>query len=574
MTRKNLAKLSVYVLGFTLLGALYYWLLPVAIPSRLAADHVRFAFGLDDIGPTVANSLSSLWTLLLETLHVTGLAPAKQEIAVSAALSAWIALAAFAVLALYAHWGVLILVALTPAVLWSAVVPNGTSLVLLILALMGWLSKPSVRFQSHRARWTFGAFVDGLGMAFTPVAWLLVLTRIMRRRGDDNGPRGLRAILTLMGLSLPFAIGVLIQTGVADRASVLVGSFSALPIYTMLRSIPYDDILGSALVMTGGGGELALSLLASISFFVAITLSEATPLAGTTIHRTRQFALWILLVAPFAALLAFGTPGAWKIAHPGWSTIVEDFGLNVHRATKEKTVAIVRTATEESAIRYVEEILEKSKQVSAFRTINLFDSSTFQRISAFDSRFSIEEAKVGKPSGEDAFKDLVELVVVPNVNRGVQFWLDSIPDRNEGLSIAFGFNGLLVSKADGPTRFVTVRDALRSTFIRSRLSAHEFLAGPSVEAMIYERHATYHLAVAKIIEHEKKTSDWERRARGEYYAALKKVEWLKTPYQKVCVDTVKEEEAARAALKPGDKEIPKSEPLDICLETAWYHERH
>lgn len=568
MTRKNLAKLSIYVLGFTLLGALYYWLLPVAIPSRLAADHVRFAFGLGDIGPSVANSLSSLWTLLLETLHVTGLTPAKQEIAVSAAMSAWIALAAFGILALYVHWGVLILAALTPAVLWSAVVPNGTSLVLLLLALMGWLSSPSVRFQSQRARWTFGAFVDGLGMAFTPVAWLLVLTRLVRRRGVDGGPRGLRAVLTLMGLSLPFAIGVLIQSGAADRPAVLVGSFSALPIYTMLRSIPFDDVLGAALVTTGGGGELTLSLLASIAIFVAIALSEAPT------HRARQFSLWLLLVAPFAVLLAFGAPRAWKIAHPGWNTIVEDFGLNVHRATKEKTVAIVRTATEESAIRYVDEILESSKNVTALRTINLFDRSTFERVVSFEPRFNLEEAKSTKPSGDDAFKDLVELVIVPNVNRGVQFWIDSIPDRTTGLSITFAFNGLLISKAEGATRFVTLRDNLRNTFIRSRLSARESTAGPSVEALIFERHAMYHLAVAKIIEHEKKTSDWERRARGEYYAALRKVEWLKTPYQKVCIDTVKEEEAARAALKPGDKEIPKSEPLDICLETAWYHESH
>lgn len=574
----RLAKISMYVLGFLLLGALYYWLLPVAMPSRLSADHVRYAFGSQDLAPTAANSLSSLWTAFLELVHATGLTPARQEIAVSAALSGWVSLAALAILACSVSWGVLILVALTPAVLWSAVVPNGTSLVLLLLSLMAWLSKPSVRFQTERRRWTLGAFIDGLGMAMTPVAWLLVFMRLARRRGE-NGPRVLRAILTLMGLSFPFALGILLE-GVAGGG--VAGTFSALPIFTLLRSIPHDDILGAALVITGGGGEQTLSLLASIAFFVGIAISDVSRLgttagtstAVTTVSRARTFALWILLVMPLAVVFAVGSPKAWRLAHPGWSTIIEDFALNVHRSVNEKTIAITRTATEEAAIRFVEEILEKPRLVTALRLINLFERSTFERVHALDSRFLLDEARRGKPSGEDAFKDLVEMVIVPNVNRGTQFWLEAIPDRNDGLQITFGFNGLFIAKSEGSTRFIAHRDQLRNTFVRSRLSAHEFVAGPSLEAMIFERHAVYHLAVARIIEREKKTVDWERRARAEYYAALKKVEWLKVPYQKVCIDPAKEEAEARAALKPGDKAIPKSEPLDICNETAWFHKEN
>jgi hypothetical protein len=97
----------------------------------------------------------------------------------------------------------------------------------------------------------------------------------------------------------------------------------------------------------------------------------------------------------------------------------------------------------------------------------------------------------------------------------------------------------------------------------------EFEAGPSIERDIFGRYATYHLAAAKVITTEKRTIDWENRARAEHYAALKKVEWLKDSYQKVCVEPL--EKANAEAVKNGTKK--DSEPLDVCIETKEFHER-
>lgn len=560
LSSRRFVQIVIWILAFVALGALYYWLLPVSIQSRLSADHVRRAFGSNDLAPVAARSLSSLWTLLLEIMNATGLVAPTQVFATAAALSGWVTLASFVVLALYVPWPVVVLLALTPAILWTAVVPNGLSLSFPALALVGYFSRPNRTFAMRPSTALLSKVIEGVACVLTPAAWVLILVNAVRLRNAAMPySRAMRALLFVVGLSLPFSIGIVIDA-VQGQA---VGSFEALPVAAFFRDLPIDDALAAAAAMVGRGGELTLGLLASLAIVVGILLSPAWKGA----NRFANAAKWMFLVLPFLAWPTAGRIDAWRITHPGWNTIVEDFAQSVDRGFSQTVIAFTRTATEEAALRYVDQLLTKKPKVVALRPLNLFEPSTDARIIAREPRFDFNEARTaaqtaaqittsaaeqGIGSGFDTF---VDHLLIPNLKHGVQFWLDTLPDRREGLEIQFLGNGIGVRGIEGPTKFGFERDRLRATFIRARMSAHEFAAGPSVEARIFERYATFHLAMARVIETEKRTIDWEARARGEYYAALKKVEWLKEPYQKVCV-------------APQTK---AGEPLDICQEVAWFH---
>lgn len=555
-------KLLISLTAFAALGCLFYWLLPVAVQSRLSADHVRWVFGSTDVDPVAGNSLSSLWTLCLLLLRRLGLGVGGETFATSAALSGWISLASLAIISLNVPMLAMALLMLTPAVLWTAVVPNGTALQFLLLAVMAILSNPKVNFADSRKRWCFGAVVDGLACSLSLAAWVLVILRATLTK-KDRLPATVRVRLVLfaVGFSLPLATRVLVGTS----------SFAPVPVWMSIRALRLEDSLGAAFVFWGGGGETTIALAATFSMAVAITLGRAWESPSAT--RLVVAAKWTFLVLPFALLLIFGNVRAWRLAHPGWNTVVEDFALNVDRSFSSSVVALVRTSTEEAAIRYVDALLVKKPHVIGLRPINMFEASTLDRVQRREPKFGIDEAQkaIDSPSTgpTDGSKPLVgfqaflEHLIVPNLNRGVHFWIDTIPDRNTGLEIRFLGNGLGLRSLDGPTRFLIDRDDLKSSYVRAHVGFREFRAGPSIEVEISARYATYHLAAAKVLKTEKRTVDWENRARAEHYAALKKVEWLHESYQKVCVDPLQKEKTS------GAKDV---EPLDVCTETKEFHE--
>lgn len=559
---RKVLKFAGYVLGLGMLTALLYWLLPVALQSRLSADHVRWVFAASDTSPVASSSLSSPWALVLTAMKHLGLGYGTETFATSAALSAWISLTAIAVVARYAPWPAVILVALSPAVLWSAVIPNGAALSFLVLALMGLCGSPTVTREMHRVRWTFGALLEGLGCALTPFAWALAVARglALRRTAVSRNERILRALLFIAGFSLPLALGVLLDPS--------QHAFSALPVFSMLREMIFEDSLGAGAVIVGVGGELTIGIFAGISFMVAAKFAPGWYLPA---QKSVLRATWFMLVLPFLMALIMGHPKAWKLAHPGWNTILEDFAMNIERSVSKPTVAIVQSSTEESALRYADALLVKTSNVVPFTTWNIFDPSTVERVQRRESRFSpaefLEQTEASK--AQDLKLRFVDKLIATNIARGVQFWLEFPPDRSEGFETQFLAMGLRVSSTTGPTKFLTDREAaLKPSYIRARPGIPEYLAGPSIETKVFARYAIYHLAVARIIEREKKTADWHKRARGEYYAALKKVEWLKDAHQKVCVEPKIEE---RKNPQVESAMATKPEPLDICQETKWYY---
>jgi hypothetical protein len=552
---RKATRVLILLLGLALLAGLLYWILPVAVQTRLSADHVRRVFALNDVAPVAGHSLSSLWTLLLMTMKACGLGVGAQTFATAAALSGWVLIFAIAILSLFVPWGAVILVALAPAVLWTAVVPNGFSLSLLFLALVGLCSNPQLTFENNRKRWTFGAVIDGIACALTPLAWFLVIWRETRSKTSKQN-RIRRAVLFVVGFSIPMAVAILLE---GDGYS-----FAKLPSFTALRELMVEDTIGAGRVFIGGFGEIAIGLFAGLCFVLGILMSPGwcRPLRSARPRLLSGLRLGLLIWVAYGLSGVIGHPGGWKLAHPGWNTILEDFAQNVERSSSGLTVAIVQSASEEAALRYVDELLSKHPAVVPVRTLNLFEASTVSRLQAREPKFNISEAKaaVDSPnlnSSQDSAEQIFnEGLLIPNTKRGVTFWLASPPDRNEGFETKFIANGVRVKTVEGPTRFINERDALRTSFVRAQPELREYLAGPSIETTVFARYAAFHIAIAHIIEREKKTSDWKLRARGEYYAALKKVQWLKELYPKVCSI---------------ENPAAKKEPLDVCKETAWYY---
>lgn len=557
-------RFSVVVAAFVALGCLFYWLLPVAAQSRLSADHVRRVFGVSDFEPVAGASLSGVWTSILIMIRELGFGSGEQTFATAAAVSGWLTLGALALLCKLVPWPALILLALTPTVLWSAVVPSGTAVHFLILAMLARFAHPGVTISENRKTWCAAAVFEGLACATSPAAWILVILRAAKQARADGldlanrirAELALRFVLFALGFTLPLALAAILG----------FQSFSALPVAAFIRSLQFEDQLGAALVLLGRGGETAIALSATFAFVVAITIGPAW--AQGHDRKLTRITKWALLIVPYIVVATFGQPTAWRLAHPGWHTVFEDFAKNIDRSFASTVVAIVRTPTEEAAVRFHDAVISKDPHVIALRTLNIFEPSTLARVQARESRWSIEEARAASSSNErDGFEAFIENLILPNLKRGVVIWMDTLPDRSKELDIQFLGNGFALRSSSAATEFKFNRDALKATMIRAHVGYREFLAGRSVEVQIFERYATYHLATARVFEKEKRTSDWQNRARAENYAALKKVEWLREPYQVVCEQTARE-----AGSSPMATGTTSPEPLDICVELKKFYE--
>lgn len=568
---RKVATIFLFVVGQALLAALLYFLLPVSVQTLFSADHVRWVYGSGDISPVVSGSLSSVWELLLKLMHATGLGVGTETFATAAALSGWVVWLAIIVLSFYAPWPAVILVALSPAVLWTSVIPNGAAVSLLVLALMGWLCTPSLTPETNRAKWTLGALVEGLGCALTVVAWPLALGRAViashevRNGRISKNARLLRGALFLAGFSLPMSLGVLLG---ALQSSSAPSNFSMLPVLASFNALFTDDILSAGRVLIGTGGETAIGMIAAFSFLCAASMSW-----NAEYNPRKRWQSWIGLALPFIAFFVFGHPSAWRMAHPGWNTILEDSAQNMNRSVSKLTIAIVPSLTEEAAVRYVQSVLlstgtKPSAKVVVFTPTDLFKPGTVERIQKREDKFSATEFETALKSGisADPKKQFVENLMAPNIARGVQFWIEFPPDHGDGFENRFLASGLQVSGTTGPTKFLTDRNVMRDSFVRAQPTLIEYLAGPSIETAVFARYAVFHFAVAHIIEREQSTADWKRRARGEYYAALRKVQWSKEAYEKVCA------EPAREGAATGTNGT-KTEPLDACKDVDWYYQR-
>jgi hypothetical protein len=575
-----------------LYGWLLYWLMPVAVPTRLAADHLRWVFADRTLGEAVApHSLNSVWLLLLEVARLFGLSGSQSDlVAWASGISSVVLAASISVLMAFAilqHrekregsriWKsqiVLILtfalLALTPAVLWTAVVPNGLVFGFLFVAIL------SFARRAGRASYGFSV-VEGFAAGLTPAAWILSLALAAGAREKDtafvSSRRLLRAVCFVVGLALHPLLKLALEGG--GRSSI-----SWLPVFDSIRAIRYEDLMAGPMVFLGPVGESATGHVAAIAFSVVVLI------LWFGFKPVRLVLLGLSFLLPFS----IGQTKAWKLAHPGWNTVLEDWALNIERGLNRPTVVLVDRLTEESVLKFVSSLQLTSKRAGASKALKaskqsfviplssrkVFDSESQSLVQSVYSDYSLQEARQASSLSEQEiqrqFKDsrdmFLKAYIIPNVLRGVPFFigvefvslLESGQLQSE-ISHRYFMNGIRLSNvpADNPLRLF--RENLKSGFVRSMLGYHEGQLSRAIEVRVYERYAIYHLAMAAEYNRTKAPTDWQKRAQSELYAALRKVPWLDEPYRIVCEEP--ERLAKSESELKGNDQQTAVEPLEVC----------
>lgn len=548
-------------------GYFLFWLLPVTAQTRLSADHLRWIFSSTDREAVAGQSLSAAWLLLLELTKLTGaVTPGSSLYPTSAALSGWLTLAAIGLLFFRwrgFHWSVLLLM-FSPWFFWSAVIPNGFAISSFALVAMSFLAaNRGGRLVAASSRpWTYILnIVEGFAAGITPAAWILILTLSVIPNEERDLQKSRRDRLLRIGLIF---FGLLLHPLLAGVTNAVWGqgsySISWLPVLNSLRVLGIEEPLGAGLVMLGPVGETAIGLLGSVTVVVAILIAwfGARPIRSA------------LLVLPVALVFLLGAPEAWRLAHPGWNSVLEDVYLNVERSLDTPTIAITPLPTEESIARYVASFLTEAKSPAKSRMVpvrpqsvaggGLQDRSQIERVRASFPNYLEPADGDLKPD----YEDFMAKYVRPNLKNGLPFWFSVPPKEAEGLLVRFLMTGVLVQHQDGATQIRLNRNDTQRGHVRSRLQYREGQLKQALEVKAYEPYAYFHLAMAQDLADAKAQADWEKRAAGEVYAALKKAPWLKEPYQKICVEP---ENRPKTELElKGNSQVSPVEPLDICKE--------
>lgn len=581
--------LGLAAFSFGLYAWLLYWLMPVAVPSRLAADHLRWVFSPSDAdrSAVAANSLNALWLLILEVAKLVGVSDAgSQLVAWTAAISATILLTAVGLVAFCAARKfqasmavAILLLALTPAVLWTGVVPNGYVLGFFFVAVLAFARSSGQ--ASGRASYGFSV-VEGFAAGLTPAAWVLSLA--LAASGDETrfakSRRYLRMACFLLGMSLHPLLKIAVEEAGTEAAR---GSISWFPVFDALRAVRYEDLLGGPMVLLGPIGESATGLIASIAFSVAILILWF----GFKPVRVALLAIGILLP------LSVGQLSAWRLAHPGWNTVLEDMALNVDRALTEPTVVLVDRLTDEAVLRFASSLqlaarrpgapaATKSAPFSYMQVLNarkIFDEGEISRMQAKLPVYSLADARKASQLPEEeirkTYKDATDMFlkayIFPNVRAGVPFYVGAefisrLENRDSDSDIyhRYFMNGVRISREAAEKALRLTRENLQSGFIRARLRYHEGQLNKAVEVQAYERYAIYHLAQASDYRRAQFPKDWQARSNAELYAALRKVPWLDEPYRIVCEEP---ERRPKTELElKGNAQQTAVEPLEICKE--------
>lgn len=504
------------IIFILLMGALYaallYWLLPVAPQSMISADTISLVWSQTRFESLHSELINSLWrnTVLLWHL-ISGETDLALLYPTIAALHAWFIVASV-MLVLWRVMGasgvrdkgftLLLAGCLLPAFLWSAVVPTGFSFAIVAMTV-GWF----LRFESRSSAKLVARFFEGIAIGLSAAGLIPVLYRAVMGRASD-----VRSALdkSMIAMLIGFALVIVLSVGVWPAYSAVVG-------------LRYEDQLGAGVVLLGGGGELRLALVGAVAWAFMLCAQTALIDSRRTILSISAAATGSIVL--FSLLLQFGLFAtrveAWKLAHPGWNSILADAARNIEDGHEQNIEAYLPTPTEWSLSKYVQmQRGEKSKVNPRFMAL---DDKAVQRL----------------------LKDKKSL------------WFARLPNLNRGARIDFLGYGFLVSSLTNeldPTQFGF--GGLRGVMVRSHLELSEVVAPKPLEVSVFERYAIIHMALARKYYKQKQPIDWERRAYLEQFAALRKVPWMEDPYRAVCIEH-----------RPGE------EPEDFCSKVKPYHDR-
>lgn len=508
-----------------LYAALLYWLLPVAPQSMISADTISAVWAKTSFESLHPELINTVWRGTVSVWRSAGEAfggafggaldgafghPAESALVYPtvAALHAWFVIVSL-ILVLWRvmraagirdkGFALLIVSCSTPAFLWSSVVPTGFSIAIAAMTI-GWF----LSFNRKPTAVTLAGFFEGLAIGLNVAGVVPVLYRFLTSYLSGALRASVwrdRSLIPSIAMPLGFLLGF---------TTVVALSNGVWPAYSAIVGILHEDRLGAGTVLLGGGGELRLALVGALSWAFMLAAQTALQENSGVVLSVRAAATGAIVL--FGLLLQFGLfatrAEAWRLAHPGWNSILADAARSVEDGHAQTVAAYFPSPTEWSLSKYVQ--IQRGEKSRVTPYLSVPDDVAVQAL--------LKEKKT--------------------------LWLTRLPSLERGAHIEFLGYGFLVralavetgSTDAAPTQFSFGLNGLRGVTVRSVLGLTEVVEPKPLEMEVYERYAIMHLALARKYTKQRQPKDWERRAYLEQFAALRKVPWTKESYRAVCIE--------------------------------------
>jgi len=407
-----------------------------------------------------------------------------------------------------AWWAML---ALSPAVWWTLVNPSDFQAGI-FCALVAWCVW---EFTAKSQRNTWGVAALGFAMSQTWVIWpWAILSWRGFVRAMPKSERSQVALYGVLGFLGPALVGWVADPSGATRA--------AFPVLIPLQLLIAEDLLAAGELLVGGGGEARLAIWAGAPLAL-LWASLAEPMRERHLSKLRAFAALLILVPMLSLGAQLGrSPGAWKLAWPGYNTVLVDAARNTYRVLPSVALVLVDSITEEAMLAYQRADLIRADQegnarpgdqpktataTAVLRVDRLRDERERARLRQAWTRFQFNE-EAYQASGRNL--DLVRDVFLPNLRVSAQaeapepqgvrnIWTPRLlplseAQRSELDAVQLGFG---VAYKLGQGHASVDLESMAKISVETHLARDERLSSESMEFSVFERYADLPLAFAR-----------------------------------------------------------------------------
>ena len=550
--------LALWLLAFVMSMVAIWWLAPVTPQGPLGADLARLAHarGVSDL-PTVNATLSTFSQMLSsfgDILPIHGqryarVAQVHAWFGIGSVLALWVLLS-FGALSwaklIEAQWLLAWLV--SPAVWWSLVNPTDfqAGLTMALLSWCVWEFGP----RSKRSSW--GAGFVGFAMSQTWIIWPWAVLSLRKFQRDclatDRQSFALYGIIGFLG---PAIVGWFADPMGAARA--------AIPMLIPFEMLAKEDLLAAGELLIGGGGEARMAIWAGAPLAL-LWASFAEPVTRLRTKSVMRGVAAVLIAVPGLSLAtnSIRAPGAWKLAWPGYNTVLVDAARNTFRVLPTVSLVVVDSITEDAMLAYQRADLIRAEQegvarpsdqpktaigTAVLRLQRLHDDDARERLLRVWTRFRFDE-EAFQTSGRKL--DLVRDVFLPNLRIGDQaearepkgvrtIWTPRLlplteSQRAEIDATQLGFG---VAYKLGKGNAGVDLESLAKISAQTHIARDERLSSESMELMVYERYADLPLAFARRTQ-EVSQGELSDLTVSSWLAVLDRVPWNKPALEFVC----------------------------------------
>jgi hypothetical protein len=232
----------------------------------------------------------------------------------------------------------------------------------------------------------------------------------------------------------------------------------------------------------------------------------------------------LLILVPMLSLSAqlWRSPGAWKLAWPGYNTVLVDAARNTYRVLPSVALVLVESITEEAMLAYQRADLIRADQESSARPGDQPKTATATAVLRVDrlrdegERARLRQAWSRFQFNEDAYQasgrnlDLVRDVFLPNLRVSAQaeapepqgvrnIWTPRLlplseAQRSELDAVQLGFG---VAYKLGKGHASVDLESMTKISVETHLARDERLSSESMEFSVFERYADLPLAFAR-----------------------------------------------------------------------------